>query len=103
MVVLAWGIVPSVAILALPLLVAIAAAAALGVSSALSALNVRYRDVRYVVPFAIQLWLFATPGRLPEQPARRAVADRLGDQPDGRGGRRLSLGHARRGRRPPGT
>jgi lipopolysaccharide transport system permease protein len=60
-IVLAWGLVPSPAILALPLLVAIAAATALGVSSALSAVNVRYRDVRYVVPFAIQMWLFATP------------------------------------------
>lgn len=60
-IVLAWGYAPSLAILALPLLVAIAAAAALGVSAALSAINVRYRDVRYVVPFAIQMWLFATP------------------------------------------
>lgn len=56
-----WGLTPSLAILALPLLIVIAAMAALGVSSALSAINVRYRDVRYVVPFAIQLWLFATP------------------------------------------
>jgi lipopolysaccharide transport system permease protein len=41
--------------------VAIAIASALGVSSLLSAVNVRYRDVRYVVPFASQLWLFVTP------------------------------------------
>ena len=60
-IVLAWGYAPSVAILVLPLLVAIAGITALGVSSALSAINVRYRDVRYVVPFAIQLWLFLTP------------------------------------------
>jgi lipopolysaccharide transport system permease protein len=60
-IVLAWGYVPSVAILTLPLLVAIAAAAALGTTAALSAINVRYRDVRYVVPFAIQMWLFVTP------------------------------------------
>ena len=60
-IILAWGIVPSAAILALPVLVAICIATALGVSSALSALNVRYRDVRYVVPFAIQMLLFATP------------------------------------------
>jgi lipopolysaccharide transport system permease protein len=60
-IVLIWGFVPSVAILTLPLLIAIAAAAALGTSAALSAINVRYRDVRYVVPFAIQMWLFATP------------------------------------------
>jgi lipopolysaccharide transport system permease protein len=60
-IVLAWGVVPSAAVLALPLLIAIAVATALGVSAALSAVNVRYRDVRYVVPFAIQMWLFLTP------------------------------------------
>jgi lipopolysaccharide transport system permease protein len=56
-----WGLVPSPAVLLLPFLVLVAAAAALGISAALSAINVRYRDVRYVVPFGIQLWLFATP------------------------------------------
>jgi lipopolysaccharide transport system permease protein len=60
-IVLAWGYVPSLAILALPLLIAIAALTALGVGAALSAINVRFRDVKYVVPFAIQLWLFISP------------------------------------------
>jgi lipopolysaccharide transport system permease protein len=60
-IVLIWGLTPSLAILSLPLLIVIAAMAALGTSTALSAINVRYRDVRYVVPFAIQIWLFATP------------------------------------------
>lgn len=60
-IVLAWGYTPSLAILALPLLIVIAGATALGVSAALSAINVRYRDVRYIVPFGIQLWLFVTP------------------------------------------
>jgi lipopolysaccharide transport system permease protein len=60
-IVLVWGVVPSLALLALPLLVVIMALTALGVSAALSAVNVRYRDVRYVVPFAIQMWLFVTP------------------------------------------
>jgi lipopolysaccharide transport system permease protein len=60
-IVFAWGYAPSLAILTLPLLVLIAAATALGVAAALSAINVRYRDVRYVVPFGIQLWLFVTP------------------------------------------
>jgi lipopolysaccharide transport system permease protein len=32
-----------------------------GFGTALSALSVRYRDVNYVIPFAVQLWLFATP------------------------------------------
>lgn len=56
-----YGVFPSVELLAVPGLVLITVATALGVSAALSAINVRYRDVRYVVPFATQLWLFATP------------------------------------------
>jgi lipopolysaccharide transport system permease protein len=64
-VVLAWGLTPSLGALALPLLVGMAIAAALGVAAALAAVNVRYRDVRYVVPFAVQLWLFATPVAYP--------------------------------------
>lgn len=58
---LAWGYAPGLGILALPLLIAIAALAALGVGAALAAVNVRFRDVKYVVPFGIQLWLFITP------------------------------------------
>lgn len=77
-VVLIWGFTPGLGVLVLPLLVVVAAAAALGVSSALSAINVRYRDVRYVVPFAIQIWLFATPvaypGSLIDQPWRTVSA-----------------------------
>jgi lipopolysaccharide transport system permease protein len=64
-IVLIYGIVPSVAVLMLPLLVLIMVAAALGVTAGLSAVNVRYRDVRYVIPFAIQMWLFATPVAYP--------------------------------------
>ncbi|HEU5100109.1 MAG TPA: ABC transporter permease [Roseiflexaceae bacterium] len=56
-----YGIMPTLAILALPLFVLLATAAALGVGLWLSALNVRYRDVRYVIPFLVQFWLFATP------------------------------------------
>ncbi len=60
-IVLVYGIVPGLAILALPLIVAIAIATALGAGTLLSAVNVRYRDVRYIVPFATQMWLFLTP------------------------------------------
>jgi lipopolysaccharide transport system permease protein len=77
-VVLAWGFAPGIGVLLLPLLVLVTVAAALGVSSALSAINVRYRDVRYVVPFAVQLWLFATPVAYPitllEEPWRTLAA-----------------------------
>jgi len=60
-IVLGWGYAPSIAILVLPLLVAIAALTALGVGAGLSAVNVRFRDVKYLIPFSIQLWLFLTP------------------------------------------
>jgi lipopolysaccharide transport system permease protein len=58
----AWnGIVPGRALMALPAFAALAVAIAFGASAWLSALTVRYRDVRYTLPFATQLWLFATP------------------------------------------
>jgi lipopolysaccharide transport system permease protein len=57
----AYGVVPAVWIFLLPLIFLIVLAAALGVSFWLSALNVTYRDVRYIVPIAAQLWLLATP------------------------------------------
>jgi lipopolysaccharide transport system permease protein len=56
-----YRVAPTAAILALPLLLLLAFATALGVGMWLSALNVQYRDVKYVVPFFIQLWLFVTP------------------------------------------
>jgi lipopolysaccharide transport system permease protein len=59
---LAWyGVVPTIWLLTLPLLMAFAMATALAVGLWLSALNVRYRDVQYTIPFLIQLWFFATP------------------------------------------
>lgn len=58
---LAYGIVPTVAALALPAFLLLAMATALGISLWLSALNVQYRDVRYVIPFLIQFWMYATP------------------------------------------
>lgn len=62
---LAYGIVPSAAILALPVFVALTALTALAVGLWLSALNVMYRDVRYVIPFLVQLWLFVSPVAYP--------------------------------------
>jgi lipopolysaccharide transport system permease protein len=56
-----YGLVPSLAALWLPLFVLLALMTALGAGLWLAALNVQYRDVRYVVPFLTQLWLFATP------------------------------------------
>jgi len=63
---MAWyHIVPGAAIVWVPALLVLAVATAAAAGVWLSALNVRYRDVRYVVPFAIQLWLFATPVAYP--------------------------------------
>ena len=56
-----YRISPSAAVLYLPFLFLLAFGTALGVGMWLSALNVLYRDVRYVVPFFVQLWLFVTP------------------------------------------
>jgi lipopolysaccharide transport system permease protein len=60
-----YGIVPTVAILTLPLFLLLAVLTALGVGLWLSALNVQYRDVRYALPFLVQFWLFASPVAYP--------------------------------------
>jgi lipopolysaccharide transport system permease protein len=48
-------------LLLVPFVLALAVAAALAIGTWLSALDVQYRDVRYAVPFLVQVWLFATP------------------------------------------
>ena len=58
---LAFGIVPTAAIVYLPLFLALALVSALAVGVWFSALNVKYRDVRYTIPFLSHFWLFATP------------------------------------------
>ncbi len=61
MMMLAYGLMPAWTTVLLPVFALYALLAASSVSVWLSALNVAYRDVRYAVPFLIQLWLFATP------------------------------------------
>lgn len=56
-----YRVVPQAQLLLVPVLVALTTLAALGVGTLLAALNVAYRDVRYVIPFFVQLWMFATP------------------------------------------
>lgn len=56
-----YHIAPTQAAWTLPLFVLLAVSLALGVGLWLSALNVRYRDVRYTLPFLTQVWLVATP------------------------------------------
>lgn len=60
-----YGMKPTPAIVWLPALMLLAVVTALAVGTWLAALNVRYRDVRYAVPFLVQLWLFATPVAYP--------------------------------------
>lgn len=56
-----FGYTPTVRILLVIPLLLLALLTALGVGLWLSAINVRYRDVRYAIPFLVQLWLFASP------------------------------------------
>ena len=58
---LAFGGAVTINLLFVPLLVLGAVLTALSVSVWLSALDVQYRDVRYAIPFLIQVWMFATP------------------------------------------
>jgi lipopolysaccharide transport system permease protein len=69
---LGYGIRPGWPVLTLPFFLLLAVMTSLGVGLWLAALNVEYRDVRYVVPFLTQFWMFATPiaypsSLLPEQ------------------------------------
>lgn len=60
-----YGIAPSLTLLTIPIWAFLALLTALSVGLWLSALNVKYRDVRYTVPFLSQLWMFATPVAYP--------------------------------------
>jgi lipopolysaccharide transport system permease protein len=75
----AYGMVPTWQVVFLPLFVLLALAAALAVGLWLSALNVLYRDVAYVIPFLVQLWMFVSPviypiDKIPAGPLRTAFA-----------------------------
>jgi lipopolysaccharide transport system permease protein len=52
---------PTIHVLWLPLFILLGLAAAVGMGFWLSAMNVKYRDVRYVVPFLVQFWMYASP------------------------------------------
>lgn len=56
-----YGYPPTIEVVWLPVFVILALITSLGVGLWLSAINVKYRDVRYVIPFLTQLWLFASP------------------------------------------
>jgi len=56
-----YGMIPTFNIIWLPFLLLLAFVTALGVGMWFSALNVQFRDVRYILPFMTQFWMFATP------------------------------------------
>ena len=56
-----YGIAPTINLIWMPLFLLLALVTSLGVGLWMSALNVKYRDVRYIVPFIIQVWMFSTP------------------------------------------
>jgi lipopolysaccharide transport system permease protein len=59
---MAWyHVAPGVQLLFLPVIFIVIALAAAGIGTLLAAMNVAYRDVRYIIPFLIQVWMFATP------------------------------------------
>jgi lipopolysaccharide transport system permease protein len=60
-----YGIKPTLAAFWLPVLLLLAVLTALGVGLWMSALNALYRDVRYVIPFVVQFWMFASPVAYP--------------------------------------
>jgi lipopolysaccharide transport system permease protein len=59
---MAWyGIAPSASVVALPVFIVLSAGLSLGLGLLLAALNVQYRDFRYIVPFIVQMGLFVSP------------------------------------------
>jgi lipopolysaccharide transport system permease protein len=60
-----YGVAPTLNVVFLPVLILMTALFALGVGTWMSALNVKYRDVRFALPFLIQIWLFVSSVILP--------------------------------------
>jgi lipopolysaccharide transport system permease protein len=56
-----YGFVPTIAIVLFPFFILLALMTSLSVGLWFSALNVKYRDFQYTIPFIIQIWLFASP------------------------------------------
>ena len=73
-----FQIMPGVGFLLIPVIVALITLAALGIGTLLSALNVAYRDFRYVIPFLVQLGMFATPTVYMQPDPNTATSSGLG-------------------------
>jgi len=71
-----YGFAPSWNILALPLFIGMAFFAALGPGLFITALNVKYRDFRYVIPFLVQIGLYVSPVGF----SSTVIREKLGNQ-----------------------
>lgn len=56
-----YQILPSYGVFLLPLFILVAILSAFGIGLWLTALNVKYRDIKFVVPFVVQLWMYSSP------------------------------------------
>jgi len=74
---LAFGIVPTLNIIWLPFFLLLAFVTALGVGLWLTALNVQFRDIQYIIPFLVQFWMFATPIAYPSSLIKNELAHTL--------------------------
>jgi lipopolysaccharide transport system permease protein len=59
--ILFYGLRPSLSLLLLPIAMILTMVLSAGVGMMLAALNVRYRDFQYTIPFLLQVWLYASP------------------------------------------
>ena len=94
-----YRVAPGWGLLLVPVIFGAILLAALGVGTLLAALNVAYRDFRYVIPFLVQLWMFATPSvymQVADEPA--VVASRPASLPAAATGPRADAGET--GKRP---
>ncbi len=73
-----YQIVPGMGLILIPLIFGLIVIAALGVGTLLASLNVAYRDFRYVIPFLVQLWMFATPSVYMQVDHDSAIAENRG-------------------------
>ena len=91
-----YQFLPSWQILLLPGFVVVAFLAAVGPALWLTALNVKYRDFRYVIPFILQLGLYVSPVGFSSSIVPDELASVVFTQSDGRCHRRIPLVHPRR-------
>ena len=91
-----YGVAPTPAMLALPLFLLGTIVSAAGAGVLFAALIVTYRDVRYIMAFVMQLWLFGTPVLYTLDIIPAEMAHALRAEPDGRHDCRVPGQRARR-------